>query len=193
MRKRIDRGLTLVAAVTEEQAAVPWERVERFQEREDAPARHQLASPALAQTSDQEAAIDAERLRLTVERVLASLSEKERTVLLYRFGFKDHDEETLDKVAARFGRSRERIRQIEAQALRSLRNRQGPHFVLLHAFYQADTWEPKDRDPDSITATVYMPLQGLPQQLFEAWERHALLYWRTRRRPALIVARVEAP
>jgi RNA polymerase primary sigma factor len=61
-------------------------------------------------------------LRTEVENVLDSLTPRERRVLQLRFGLIDAREQTLEEVGKRFGVSRERIRQIEARALRKLRH-----------------------------------------------------------------------
>ncbi len=61
-------------------------------------------------------------LRTEVENVLDSLTPRERRVLQLRFGLADAREQTLEEVGKRFGVTRERIRQIEAKALRKLRH-----------------------------------------------------------------------
>ncbi|MBI3150840.1 MAG: sigma-70 family RNA polymerase sigma factor [Chloroflexi bacterium] len=63
-----------------------------------------------------------EMLREQVQHALASLSEREREVLELRFGLKDGREHTLEEVSRYFDVTRERIRQIEAKALRKLRH-----------------------------------------------------------------------
>ena len=57
-----------------------------------------------------------------VERALATLSPKEKEILRLRFGIGEEGEHTLEEVGKRFAVTRERIRQIEAQALRKLRH-----------------------------------------------------------------------
>jgi RNA polymerase primary sigma factor len=57
-----------------------------------------------------------------VERALASLSPKEKEILRLRFGIGEEGEHTLEEVGRRFAVTRERIRQIEAKALRKLRH-----------------------------------------------------------------------
>ncbi|HCL79647.1 MAG TPA: RNA polymerase sigma factor RpoD [Synergistaceae bacterium] len=57
-----------------------------------------------------------------IEEMLDALSEREREVLHYRFGLEDGRSYTLEEVGKRFGVTRERIRQIEAKALRKLRH-----------------------------------------------------------------------
>jgi RNA polymerase primary sigma factor len=54
--------------------------------------------------------------------VLNELSERERTVLELRFGLKDGSERTLEEVGRQLNVTRERIRQIEAKALKKLRH-----------------------------------------------------------------------
>ena len=61
-------------------------------------------------------------LKEQVEDVLGSLSERERRVLELRFGLDDGRSRTLEEVGREFGVTRERIRQIEAKALRKLRH-----------------------------------------------------------------------
>ena len=61
-------------------------------------------------------------LREQVSDVLATLSERERRVLRLRFGLEDGRSRTLEEVGRDFGVTRERIRQIEAKALRKLRH-----------------------------------------------------------------------
>src|SRR5487761_686893 len=60
-------------------------------------------------------------LRYEVEHVLDTLTPRERRVLQLRFGLNDGRECTLEEVGKRIGVTRERIRQIEAKALRKLR------------------------------------------------------------------------
>jgi RNA polymerase primary sigma factor len=59
-------------------------------------------------------------LREQVDEVLSALSEREKTVLQLRFGLTDDHSRTLEEVGSVFGVTRERIRQIEANALRKL-------------------------------------------------------------------------
>ncbi len=61
-------------------------------------------------------------LREQMEDILTSLSPREGRVLQLRFGLKDGKSHTLEEVGKKFGVTRERIRQIEAKALRKLRH-----------------------------------------------------------------------
>jgi RNA polymerase primary sigma factor len=63
-----------------------------------------------------------EMLREQVQNALAVLSDREREVLEMRFGLKDGKDHTLEEVGQHFQVTRERIRQIEAKALRKLRH-----------------------------------------------------------------------
>ena len=76
---------------------------------------------------DQEAAAPMDEaakeiLREHIRRSLSSLSERERQVLELRFGLIDGQDHTLEEVSQYFSVTRERIRQIEAKALRKLRH-----------------------------------------------------------------------
>ena len=63
-----------------------------------------------------------EMLRESIKNALAVLSERERQVLELRFGLVDGTDHTLEEVGQYFNVTRERIRQIEAKALRKLRH-----------------------------------------------------------------------
>jgi RNA polymerase primary sigma factor len=57
-----------------------------------------------------------------LERVMSSLTERERIVLMHRFGLHDTKSHTLEEIGKLLGVTRERVRQIESQALAKLRN-----------------------------------------------------------------------
>ena len=68
-----------------------------------------------------DAAIQSE-LRETTTRVLASLTAREERILRMRFGIGMNKDHTLEEVGQQFWVTRERIRQIEAKALRKLKH-----------------------------------------------------------------------
>jgi RNA polymerase primary sigma factor len=72
-------------------------------------------SPAPAEIAAQEL------LKEQLDRVLDELTPREKRVLQLRFGLKDGHPRTLEEVGQEFEVTRERIRQIEAKALRKLR------------------------------------------------------------------------
>ena len=61
-------------------------------------------------------------LREELERVLSTLTDREQAILRFRYGMDDGRERTLEEVGKIFNVTRERIRQIEAKALRKLRH-----------------------------------------------------------------------
>jgi RNA polymerase primary sigma factor len=63
-----------------------------------------------------------EMLREQVQHALEALSDREREVLELRFGLRDGKEHTLEEVSRYFNVTRERVRQIEAKALRKMRH-----------------------------------------------------------------------
>ena len=67
-------------------------------------------------------AASAQLLREQVQEVLGTLTERESRVLKLRFGLEDGRTRTLEEVGREFGVTRERIRQIEAKAIRKLRH-----------------------------------------------------------------------
>ena len=67
-------------------------------------------------------AATAQLLREQLFKALATLPERESRLLQLRFGLVDDRSRTLEEVGREFGLTRERIRQIEAKALRKLRH-----------------------------------------------------------------------
>ncbi|MDP8960116.1 MAG: sigma-70 family RNA polymerase sigma factor [Actinomycetota bacterium] len=75
-----------------------------------------------AEATDPLASVSETDARARVEGVLRDLDERERAIVDLRFGFTDGQPHTLAEIGERFGMSRERIRQLEKQALAKLRH-----------------------------------------------------------------------
>jgi RNA polymerase primary sigma factor len=78
-----------------------------------------IEDPSVVEPDD---AASKELLREQFRSVLDFLNVREREVLAMRFGLNDGRDHTLEEVGKTFGVTRERIRQIEAKALRKLRH-----------------------------------------------------------------------
>lgn len=116
---RISRGpLSLERPIGEDQES----ELGDFIKDEDVPAPPEVAAHTL--------------LRDEIERMLASLSPREARVLELRYGLLDGRMRTLKEVGEKFGVTRERIRQIETEALERLRNPNRAH--RLRDFLEAD-------------------------------------------------------
>ncbi|MBR4587820.1 MAG: RNA polymerase sigma factor RpoD [Lachnospiraceae bacterium] len=68
-----------------------------------------------------ESYVESVMLREQINQVLGDLKERERKVIILRFGLDDNEPKTLEEVGQVFNVTRERIRQIEAKAIRKLR------------------------------------------------------------------------
>lgn len=66
--------------------------------------------------------VEQHNLKEKINELLTGLSEQEQKVLRMRFGLDDDDPKTLEEIGKVFGVTRERIRQIEAKAIRKLRH-----------------------------------------------------------------------
>ena len=110
----------------------PLEEVERmlgFNERVtsvDVPQGREGDRPRLDSIADEQNAeptelLQAEEIRTHLEEWLDRLSEKQREVVVRRFGLQGYDNSTLEQVARELGVTRERVRQIQIDALRRLR------------------------------------------------------------------------
>jgi len=96
-------------------------------------------------------------LREKIIDVLDSLTERERRVLSLRFGLVDGYSRTLEEVGKQFKVTRERIRQIEAKALRKMRH--PTRLRQLTGFFDA---EPLENSPNAFNAATAMRVQNLP-------------------------------
>lgn len=66
--------------------------------------------------------VEEEEKKKAIQKVLDTLSEKEKSVIIYRFGFNDSEPKTLLQTGELLGISKERVRQIENNALKKLRH-----------------------------------------------------------------------
>jgi RNA polymerase primary sigma factor len=82
-------------------------------------------------------------LRDKLGTVLSSLTDREREVLKLRFGLGDGNARTLEEVGRQFCVTRERIRQIEAKALRKMRH--PTRLRQLHGFLEMEKLEADQR------------------------------------------------
>ena len=87
-------------------------------------------------------------LREKIIDVLDSLTERERNVLSLRFGLQDGYSRTLEEVGRQFKVTRERIRQIEAKALRKMRH--PTRIRQLHGFFDADQSSVNKPKPEAL-------------------------------------------
>jgi RNA polymerase primary sigma factor len=102
------------------------------------------------QVSPAEALINANLKERTAD-VLRTLSAREEKIIRMRFGIEDGSERTLEEVGQSFDVTRERIRQIEAKALRKLRQR--PRSQRLKSFFD----DRVDKGSESGPPTVGRP------------------------------------
>ncbi len=107
-------------------------RVRRYRESSraplslDAPVDEDESSRIADVVADPNAAAPFDRVLLEtdtelVREVLATLTERENSILSWRFGLADGNQRTLEEIGAKMGLTRERIRQIQDQALKKLR------------------------------------------------------------------------
>jgi RNA polymerase primary sigma factor len=72
-------------------------------------------------------------LSMAIERMFAEFRDKDRKVLVARYGFDGLDSKTLEEVGQQFNVTRERIRQIEAKALRKLQHQSRRDVLMPYA------------------------------------------------------------
>jgi RNA polymerase primary sigma factor len=115
-------------------------------------------------------------LREKIIDVLDTLTERERRVLSLRFGLVDGYSRTLEEVGKQFKVTRERIRQIEAKALRKMRH--PTRIRQLHGFFDAEqidnaqnlmkvaaTARPPGAPRTGTTGVPFPPAPTLPPRL----------------------------
>ena len=76
--------------------------------------------------------VDNNLLRKDLSKVMETLNDRERKILELRFGLVDNNPHTLEQVGRKFGVNRERIRQVEAKALRKLRHPSRANSIRKH-------------------------------------------------------------
>lgn len=109
-----------VASIHESQSVLtPAQPLEVSTDGHDGQLRSERLADPMAADPEQGAAD--QDLRRAVRALLAHLPERQARILRLRFGIEVHDDCTLEQIARQQGVTRERIRQIEAQALEALR------------------------------------------------------------------------
>src|SRR5205085_5391813 len=102
-------------------------------------------------------------LRRDLASALDHLNERERRIIDLRYGLADGQRRTLEEVGKVLGMTRERARQIEAEALRRLRAPEvGPH---LRDYLEYSTKRPTTNDERRTAATPLRPSPVVAQYL----------------------------
>lgn len=112
-------------------------------------------APDFVEPPDPDEVVARKEMRRVVEEMLDTLTRREAKVLRMRFGIGTDADLTLEEVGVRFDVSRERIRQIEAQALRKLKHPQRRD-VLVQFVYPEDikTTADKRRERDEAIKRI---------------------------------------
>src|SRR3546814_10275546 len=140
-----------------------------------------------------DAAIQA-NLKETVTRVLASLTPREERVLRMRFGIGMNTDHTLEEVGQQFSVTRERIRQIEAKALRKLkhpsRSRKMRSFLDQYGSFSF-CYEKRGANPHPVTSYLHTGAKPVGDSEFApcgAWHRNIawIANWQDGRTPPAI-------
>lgn len=118
-RKSIDEAIMVVEEMIEAAASGAPIVLELLQY--ESGASGQVEMDHTLNPSVKEAKIDPRPVRVRLEEVVSSLGDRERFVLLQRFGIEGSVALTLQEIADQVHVTRERIRQLEAKALRALR------------------------------------------------------------------------
>lgn len=93
----------------------------------DSPMGDDTEKPLLEALADHNAdgpaeTLEEDNLQFQLEECLSMLNEKQRSILLRRFGLRGFEEATLEEVGVEVGLTRERVRQIQVEALKLLRS-----------------------------------------------------------------------
>ena len=107
-------------------------------------------------------------LKGTINEALSALSDREKAILILRFGLKDGKQRTLEEVGSMFDVTRERIRQIEAKALRKLR-RPETKKILTGFINEPDMSVPIERNRRRKSTEELF--EERMQKLFSAYDR----------------------
>ena len=75
-------------------------------------------------------------LNTSIDSWLSELSEKQREVVTRRFGLRGHESSTLEEVGREIGLTRERVRQIQVEALKRLREILEQHGLSGESIFQ---------------------------------------------------------
>lgn len=118
-------------------------------------AAEELSAPSTGEGSEVEQEVMEEQLASDVQKALEALTDRERRILALRFGLEDGVERTLAEVGEEFHVTRERIRQIEAKALRTLGG-QAFHRIL------ASYWDSHAKNPRTTARVEPSVLTRVP-------------------------------
>jgi len=75
-------------------------------------------------------------LNTSIDSWLSELTEKQREVVTRRFGLRGHESSTLEEVGREIGLTRERVRQIQVEALKRLRDIFEQHGLSSESLFQ---------------------------------------------------------
>jgi len=120
---------------------------------------------------------EGEELKKTMSDALDSLTPREAKLLRLRFGIDTDNELTLEQIASIFNLTRERIRQIEAKALRKMRHPSRSKVFEVQLYPDADCW--------SISTVISEPAPKIEDyedwglEGYEDYEK-AMFSWRER-------------
>lgn len=113
-------------------------------------------------------------MRAAMWLLLKKLTAKQQRVLVWRFGLFDGDDYTLEEVAQKLGVTRERVRQIEAKALRLLRHPSRSKWIRTFVDPRADFRQRSELDViDTRCAPAVARLALAKERTWQAWTRAA--------------------